>query len=89
MPQTTKTEEPVAQNNAKLTLILVIVFGSVSVLLLAYIALRVTIGPHNTNIRPGGQPQLQQRYNRFQGNQPNVNQNNADPMDFNEEMNLN
>lgn len=80
MAEPTKTQ-PIS--NDKLTLILVIVFGSISVLLLAYIALRVTVGPRH---QLKGQIQ-QQRGLRL--NPQSIDQPRLDPMTFDEEMNLN
>lgn len=87
MAETTKPQITQTAQNDKLTLILVIVFGSIITLLLAYIAVRVTIGPRHPQQR--GQVQQRQQQRSIRLNSQQLNQGQPDPMNFDEETNLN
>lgn len=88
MADTNKSPTVQAQPNDKTMLIVVIVFGSIITLLVAYIAIRVTIGPRHPQLKG----QIQQRQQLQRGvrlNDQPLNQGQPDPMNFNEESNLN
>lgn len=88
MAETNKTPTVQTQSTDKTMLIVVIVFGSIIALLLAYIAIRVTIGPRHPQLKS----QIQQRQQLQRGvrlNNQSLNQSQSDPMNFDEETNLN
>lgn len=89
MAETNKPKTAQVQSTDKTMLVVVIVFGSVITLLLTYIALRVSVvGPRHPQLNGQMQQRLQQQGGVRLNQQP-IDNSQSDPMNFNEEMNLN